>query len=98
MEFNKNKDVILSLAYSDIKNNIPNYIIINPNNEMLSINYNFIYLENQSNNSIIIPVSNNDIINQNYIYIDRRLFTIFWLIIIFISVITILLFSVLKFY
>ena len=96
MEFNKNKDVILSLAYSDIKNNIPNYIIINPNNEMLSIYCNFIYLENQSNNSIIIHVSNNDIINQNNIYIDKRLFTIFWLIIIFISVITILLFSVSK--
>jgi len=97
MEFNKDKDVILSLAYSDIKNNIPNYIIINPNNEMLAINYNYIYLENQSNNSIIIHVSNNDIINQNNIYIDKRLFTIFWLIIIFISVITILLFSVSKF-
>ena len=45
MEFNNNKDAILSLAYSNIKNNIPNYIIINPNNEILLINYNFIYLE-----------------------------------------------------
>tara|TARA_Y100000389_G_scaffold47641_1_gene42814 strand:- start:17796 stop:18086 length:291 start_codon:yes stop_codon:yes gene_type:complete len=92
---NYNNEDTLSLAYIDIKENIPDYIIINPCNNIKSIECNNIKFEkkNTERNAIIVEIRN----SEEVIYISNINWTLCWLIIIFISIILIVLWAIFNF-
>ena len=92
MNYNDNENIeYLSLAYSNIKNNIPDYIIINPYYKKYIINSKNFYFKKENYNDKNIEISNENI---NQTSIRNQWITICWIIIIFACVLLIIIYTV----